>query len=39
MTAAPIDVGIQVLGIEPGRSALPYWRMLGDAFLPGGVGV
>ncbi|MGN9840571.1 TIGR03620 family F420-dependent LLM class oxidoreductase [Nonomuraea sp. H19] len=27
-------VGVQVIGIEPGRSAMPYWRMLGDALLP-----
>ncbi|GII81807.1 LLM class F420-dependent oxidoreductase [Sphaerisporangium rufum] len=27
-------VGIQVIGIEPGRSAMPYWRMLADALLP-----
>ncbi|TMS00548.1 TIGR03620 family F420-dependent LLM class oxidoreductase [Nonomuraea basaltis] len=26
-------VGVQVIGIEPGRSAMPYWRMLGDALL------
>jgi probable F420-dependent oxidoreductase len=30
-------VGVQVIGIEPGRSAMPYWRMLGDALLPQGV--
>lgn len=29
-------VGVQVIGIEPGRSAMPYWRMLGDALLPRG---
>jgi probable F420-dependent oxidoreductase len=27
-------VGVQVIGIEPGRSAMPYWRMLCDALLP-----
>ncbi|GLI02580.1 TIGR03620 family F420-dependent LLM class oxidoreductase [Phytohabitans aurantiacus] len=27
-------VGVQVIGIEPGRSAMRYWRMLGDALLP-----
>ena len=32
-------VGVQVIGIEPGRSAMPYWRMLGEALLPQGVGV
>jgi probable F420-dependent oxidoreductase len=31
-------VGVQVIGIEPGRSAMPYWRMLGDALLPQGAG-
>lgn len=30
-------VGVQVIGIEPGRSAMPYWRMLGDALLAHGV--
>ena len=30
-------VGVQVIGIEPGWSAMPYWRMLGDALLPQGV--
>jgi probable F420-dependent oxidoreductase len=24
-------VGVQVIGIEPGQSAMPYWRMLADA--------
>ncbi|RBQ14928.1 LLM class F420-dependent oxidoreductase [Spongiactinospora rosea] len=24
-------VAVQVLGVEPGASAMPYWRMLGDA--------
>ncbi|GIH51112.1 hypothetical protein SAMN05421833_105299 [Microbispora rosea] len=32
-------VAIQVIGVEPGRSAMPYWRMLGDALLPQGAGV
>ncbi|MCW3065332.1 MAG: putative F420-dependent oxidoreductase [Solirubrobacterales bacterium] len=27
-------VGVQVIGIEPGQSAMPYWRELGDALLP-----
>jgi probable F420-dependent oxidoreductase len=27
----------QVIGIEPGQSAMPYWRMLGDALLSQGV--
>jgi len=30
-------VSIQVIGVEPGRSAMPYWRMLGQALLPQGV--
>ena len=31
-------VGIQVIGIEPGESAMPYWRLLGEALLPTAVG-
>ncbi|MFJ5675923.1 TIGR03620 family F420-dependent LLM class oxidoreductase [Streptomyces sp. NPDC093097] len=31
-------VGVQVIGVEPGRSAMPYWRRLGDALLPGNDG-
>lgn len=27
-------VAVQVIGIEPGRSAMPYWRELGEALLP-----
>jgi probable F420-dependent oxidoreductase len=27
-------VAVQVIGIEPGRSALPYWRLLAEALLP-----
>ncbi|MET7464201.1 TIGR03620 family F420-dependent LLM class oxidoreductase [Nonomuraea sp. NPDC005501] len=27
-------VGVQVIGIEPGRTAMPHWRLLGDALLP-----
>jgi probable F420-dependent oxidoreductase len=30
-------VCVQVIGIEPGHSAMPYWHMLGDALLPHGV--
>lgn len=30
-------VGVQVIGINPGESAMPYWRMLGQALLPQGV--
>lgn len=26
-------VGVQVIGIQPGQSAIPYWRMLSDALL------
>ncbi|MCO6010725.1 TIGR03620 family F420-dependent LLM class oxidoreductase, partial [Actinoallomurus purpureus] len=26
-------VAVQVIGIEPGRSAMPHWRLLGDALL------
>jgi probable F420-dependent oxidoreductase len=29
-------VGVQVIGIKPGQSAMPYWRMLSDALLPRG---
>ncbi|GAB2855706.1 TIGR03620 family F420-dependent LLM class oxidoreductase [Streptomyces deserti] len=28
-------VAVQVIGIEPGRSAMPHWRRLGEALLPG----
>ncbi|NEE00121.1 TIGR03620 family F420-dependent LLM class oxidoreductase [Phytoactinopolyspora halotolerans] len=27
-------VGVQVIGVEPGQSAMPYWRILADALLP-----
>jgi hypothetical protein len=27
-------VAIQVIGINPGQTAMPYWRMLSDALLP-----
>jgi len=27
-------VAVQVIGTEPGRSAMPYWRELGEALLP-----
>lgn len=30
-------VGIQVIGIKPGQTAMPYWRMLAEAVLPQGV--
>jgi probable F420-dependent oxidoreductase len=29
-------VGIQVIGIKPGQTAMPYWRMLAEALLPQG---
>ncbi|MFD8001692.1 TIGR03620 family F420-dependent LLM class oxidoreductase [Streptomyces mirabilis] len=29
-------VAVQVIGIEPGESAMPYWRLLGEALLPQG---
>lgn len=28
-------VGVQVIGIEPGQSAMPYWRLLGEALTVG----
>ncbi|MFF7356445.1 MULTISPECIES: TIGR03620 family F420-dependent LLM class oxidoreductase [Streptomyces] len=28
-------VAVQVIGVEPGTSALPAWRLLADALLPG----
>ncbi|HEX8006168.1 MAG TPA: TIGR03620 family F420-dependent LLM class oxidoreductase [Trebonia sp.] len=31
-------VGIQVIGIKPGQTAMPYWRALADALLPGQAG-
>lgn len=30
-------VGIQVIGIEPGQSAMPHWRRFADALVPQGV--
>ncbi len=29
-------VGIQVIGVKPGQTAMPYWRMLAEALLPQG---
>ncbi|MFD4605899.1 TIGR03620 family F420-dependent LLM class oxidoreductase [Streptomyces sp. NPDC058464] len=29
-------VAVQVIGIQPGQTAMPYWRMLGEALLPRG---
>ena len=34
LQAGADHVGVQVIGIEPGRSAMPYWRLLGEALLP-----
>ncbi|MFL6124363.1 TIGR03620 family F420-dependent LLM class oxidoreductase [Actinophytocola sp.] len=34
LEAGANHVAIQVVGIEPGRSALPRWRELGEALLP-----
>jgi probable F420-dependent oxidoreductase len=34
LDAGADHVAVQVLGIEPGQSAMPYWRLLGDALLP-----
>ncbi|MEU4223466.1 TIGR03620 family F420-dependent LLM class oxidoreductase [Nonomuraea sp. NPDC026600] len=34
LEAGADHVGIQVLGIEPGRSAMPRWRQLAEALLP-----
>ncbi|MGW2702955.1 TIGR03620 family F420-dependent LLM class oxidoreductase [Streptomyces sp. NPDC001340] len=31
-------VTVQVIGVEPGTSALPQWRLLAEALLPGGFG-
>jgi probable F420-dependent oxidoreductase len=36
VTAGADHVGVQVIGIDPGQSAMPYWRVLGDALLPQG---
>ena len=30
---APNHVGIQVIGIKPGQTAMPYWRMLAEALI------
>jgi probable F420-dependent oxidoreductase len=34
LDAGADHVAIQVIGIEPGRSAMPYWRDLAQALLP-----
>jgi probable F420-dependent oxidoreductase len=37
LDAGADHVGIQVIGIKPGQTAMPYWRMLAEALLPGEV--
>ncbi|HEX4249305.1 MAG TPA: TIGR03620 family F420-dependent LLM class oxidoreductase [Pseudonocardia sp.] len=34
LQAGADHVGVQVIGIEPGRSAMQHWRRLGEALLP-----
>ncbi|MFT7839156.1 TIGR03620 family F420-dependent LLM class oxidoreductase [Saccharothrix sp. BKS2] len=34
LDAGADHVGVQVVGVEPGRSALPHWRRLAEAVLP-----
>jgi probable F420-dependent oxidoreductase len=34
LDAGADHVGIQVIGTEPGRSAMPHWRRLAEALLP-----
>jgi probable F420-dependent oxidoreductase len=34
LDAGADHVAIQVLGVEPGRSAMPQWRQLAEALLP-----
>jgi probable F420-dependent oxidoreductase len=34
LEAGADHVAIQVIGTEPGQTAMPYWRMLGEALLP-----
>lgn len=35
LEAGADHVAIQVIGTEPGQTAMPYWRELGDMLLPG----
>jgi probable F420-dependent oxidoreductase len=35
IAAGADHVGIQVIGIKPGQTAMPYWRRLAGALLPG----
>jgi len=37
LDAGADHVGVQVIGIEPGTSAMPHWRRLTEALLPAGV--
>jgi probable F420-dependent oxidoreductase len=37
LDAGADHVGIQVIGTEPGTSAMPHWRRLAEALLPAGV--
>jgi probable F420-dependent oxidoreductase len=37
LDAGADHVGVQVIGIEPGRSTMPHWRRLAEALLPAGV--
>ncbi|MEV4050590.1 TIGR03620 family F420-dependent LLM class oxidoreductase [Amycolatopsis sp. NPDC049688] len=34
LDAGADHVGVQVIGVEPGTSAMPYWRRLAEALLP-----
>lgn len=34
LDAGADHIGIQVVGIEPGQSAMPQWRQLAEALLP-----
>ncbi|PNE40402.1 MULTISPECIES: TIGR03620 family F420-dependent LLM class oxidoreductase [Streptomyces] len=36
VAAGADHVGVQVIGVEPGRSAMQYWRRLGEALLSRG---
>lgn len=39
VAAGADHVAVQVIGIEPGQTAMPHWRLLGDALLPERVSV
>jgi probable F420-dependent oxidoreductase len=34
VAAGADHVAVQVIGVEPGQSAMPHWRRLGEALLP-----